>query len=71
MNVEYINILTLVSFAFDCKMLILALIVCFARLDNVLCLKHLPKYFGTALNFFQSDHMDVAKAAAKYMKVNN
>ncbi|XP_066913339.1 RRP12-like protein [Clytia hemisphaerica] len=37
-------------------------------LDNKLCLKHLTKFFGTALNFFQSDHMDVVKAAANYMK---
>lgn len=39
------------------------------RLDNALCLKHLPKFFGTALNFFQSEHKDVVKAAANYMKV--
>lgn len=37
-------------------------------LNNEVCLKHLPKFFGTALNFFQSDHMEVVHGAANKMK---
>jgi len=39
-------------------------------LDDELCLKHLPKLFGTALNFFQSEHHEVVHAAANTMKVS-
>ena len=48
---------------------LLAFFISYNRLDESLCLRFLPKFFGTAMNFFMSDHREVVQAAANIMKV--